>query len=494
MLIKDLFVNHCSANLTISSIEIDSRLVKDGSVFFAIFGNNLNGAKFIDYAFKNGAIAVICDINYDLSLLENARNPAIIRVQNVYQFLIDNLQKFYSCLPKNILAVTGTNGKTSVAFFIQQMQEFFGKKSASIGTIGIKISQSQHKKDDYYALKTADLTTPDIVSLYQNLTILKQNGVDDVVIEASSIGLKQQRLAGLRIGLGAFTNFSQDHLDYHHTMQKYFACKMLLFEEVLSKDGIAILNADIIEFEKIKKIALKKSLKVFSYSAKNKLLHYFGDKNYVIDFVNNNTKFKIFSSKIDFCDANIFCALLAMIAYYQLSQTQIELLINNLDKLKSAQGRMQQIATLKNNSQIFIDYAHTPDALENVIRAARKMPHNRLCVLFGCGGDRDKSKRSKMGKIASDLADFVIVSDDNPRTECNEQIRKQILISCDLLKTVEIADRKNAINQAILMLKDNDILIIAGKGHEQYQIIGDKKFEFNEEKIVNDAINTKSHL
>ncbi len=463
MLLKDLLPQYSGENLEISAIEIDSRLVKRGAVFFALQGHNVDGAKFIDEAIAKGAIAVVSRKSLAIS------HKLIIEVDDVYQTLIESLQKFYPNLPENILAVTGTNGKTSVAYFIQQMQEIIGRKAASIGTIGIKTSDPTIAKE----LTSFALTTPDIVSLYKNLAILKQHGVNDIAIEASSIGLEQKRLAGLKIGLGAFTNFTQDHLDYHETMDQYFACKMLLFKETVQDGGIAVLNADIAEFEKIKEIALQRGLQTVSYSATNNS-----------PFAINNTKLEG-----DFQKANLLCALLSVISYYKLNQQQTELLINNLDKIKPAEGRMQLVTTLKNGAKIFIDYAHTPDALANVLQTAKKMPHNNLYVLFGCGGDRDKSKRPQMGKIASDLADFVIVSDDNPRTENAAEIRKEILAACNLLKTTEIENREQAIKQAIAKLTTNDILIIAGKGHEKYQIIGNNKFPFDEEKIVLNQLN-----
>ena len=265
MLLKNLLPNNSISNAQISAIEMDSRLVKSGAMFFALKGGSVDGVKFVDSALENGAAVVVCAADADLSLLKNAANPAIIKVENPYQVLIFALQKFYSHLPENILAVTGTNGKTSVAYFIQQMQEILGKKSASIGTLGIKIS------DDNFAIKKQltefALTTPDIISLYKNLAVLKAGGVDDVAIEASSIGLEQKRLAGIKIGLGSFTNFTQDHLDYHGSMDQYFDCKMLLFKDVLQPNSIALLNADIAEFEKIKQISLENKLQVFAYSA-----------------------------------------------------------------------------------------------------------------------------------------------------------------------------------------------------------------------------------
>jgi UDP-N-acetylmuramoyl-L-alanyl-D-glutamate--2,6-diaminopimelate ligase len=251
-------------------------------------------------------------------------------------------------------------------------------------------------------------------------------------------------------------------------MEKYFDCKMLLFKKAVCDAGIAVLNADIAEFEKIKKIAQDRGLKIVEYSAKNSTL----ENNYLPG---------------DFQKANLLCALTSVISYYQLDEKQTQFLLNNLDKIKPAEGRMQLVAT-KNDAKIFIDYAHTPDALKNVLETAKKMSHNNLYILFGCGGDRDKSKRPQMGKIASNLADFVIVTDDNPRTENAAEIRKEILSACDLSKTTEIENRFDAIKQAISRLQANDILIVAGKGHEKYQIIGTQKFEFDEDKIINNFL------
>jgi UDP-N-acetylmuramoyl-L-alanyl-D-glutamate--2,6-diaminopimelate ligase len=477
MFLKDLLPQYSNLNLEISAIEIDSRLVKPGAIFFALKGHSADGAKFIDSAFANGAVAVVCDSGVAI------QGKNIIKVENVYQTLIQSLQKFYPKMPENILAVTGTNGKTSVAYFIAQMQEIIGKKSASIGTIGIKTSDSSIQKE----LTAFALTTPDIVSLYKNLSILKQHGVNDISIETSSIGLEQKRLAGLKIGLGAFTNFTQDHLDYHGSMEKYFECKMLLFRETVKDGGIAVLNADIAEFAKIKEIALERGLKVVPYSATQAVIPTQVGIHNLYEKMDSGFR-RNDALAGDFQKANLLCALLSVISYYNLNQQQIELLTNNLDKIKPAEGRMQLATTLKNNAKIFIDYAHTPDALSNVLTTAKKLPHNKLYVLFGCGGDRDKSKRPQMGKIASDLADFVIVSDDNPRTENAAEIRKEILSACDLSKTTEIDNRQTAIEQVIARLQPNDILIIAGKGHEKYQIIGTQKFEFDEEKIINNFI------
>lgn len=477
MKLKELFPAYSSSDSEVSSLEIDSRKVTKNSVFFALKGKITDGEKFIESAIKNGAIAVICSKSCPLNLSQ------IIKVDDVYEVLIDSLKIFYCEIPYNILAVTGTNGKTSVTYFIQQLLEILDKKSAAIGTTGIKVSDQSLQT----SLTAFALTTPDIVSLYKNLSILKTNGIDDVTIEASSIGLEQARLAGINISLGAFTNFTQDHLDYHGSMEKYFESKMLLFKNVLKANDFAILNADIPEFEEIRKICEENRLQIFSYSV---------NKDSADAVLTNNGKVKIFEKEYDFeisvagdfQKSNMLCALLSVVSYYDLNESEVKILSKHLSEIKAAEGRMQLVAKLNNNAQIFIDYAHTPDALQNVLETTQKISHNKLHVLFGCGGNRDATKRPLMGKIASDLADFVIVTDDNPRFEDAKAIRKEILAACDLSKTIEIDDRRKAIEQAISKLQDNDILIIAGKGHEKYQIIGEEKFEFDEEKIVKEAL------
>ena len=253
MLLKDLFPKYCTSDLEISSIEIDSRKVKSGSVFFALKGLTVDGANYIDKAIENGAVAVFCR--------KGVGNQKAIEVENVSQELILALQKFYSNLPENILAVTGTNGKTSVAYFIFQMQEILGKHAASIGTIGVKTNI------DLKDLNLSELTTPDIASLYHNLSLLKEQGINDIAIEASSVGLHQKRMAGIKIGAGAFTNFTVDHLDYHGSMEEYFACKMKLFEN-LAENSPAIIDADIPQFEQIKAVVKKNNLKLFTYGLK----------------------------------------------------------------------------------------------------------------------------------------------------------------------------------------------------------------------------------
>ena len=468
--------------IIIDDIAIDSRLVKKNSIFFALPGKSKDGAEFIKDAVKNGAAVVVaakCDQELEIPFIQS---------DDAFSLLVEVLKIFYAPLPANIYAVTGTNGKTSVAEFIRQILQFLGKDAASIGTLGV-ITETQNP----LSLQNSTLTTADIVCLYKNLHSLKKAQVDDVAIEVSSIGLEQQRIAGLNISVGAFTNFTQDHLDYHQSMEEYFRCKMLLFDRVLENGATAVLNADIAEYEKIKEICEKKNQRIFSYGHKS---NYFKLLDVKINGENQEFSFefckKIYSGKLkitgEFQVFNILCALASVMALHSLSQTDLEKLLQHFSEIKPAAGRMQKVATLANDAQVFIDFAHSPDALENVLHLARKLTKERVVLLFGCGGNRDAKKRPIMGKIACELADLVIVTDDNPRLEDAATIRKQILFACATSKIIEIADRKVAIAKAISMLEPQDILILAGKGHEKYQIIGDQKFDFDEEKIVKNAI------
>lgn len=469
--------------ITIEDIAIDSRLVKKNSVFFALAGKVQDGSKFIADAIKSGAAVIVTNVEN-----KNLSGAIFIKSENPFELLIEFLKIYYHPLPTNIYAITGTNGKTSVAEFTRQILQFLGKESASIGTLGVMCDQKIKSH-----LQNSALTTPDVVSLYKNLHILKQFAVDDVAIEVSSIGLEQGRINGLKIAVGAFTNFTQDHLDYHQSMAEYLRCKMILFKNVVENGGSAVLNSDIVEFPQIKKICSEKNLNIIEYGFEAHDLRLqkieqieLGQKVF-FEFRQKNYQFELAVGG-DFQAFNALCALGNVLAKNDLNDAQLADLLKNFHLLQPAVGRMQRVGVLPNKAQIFIDFAHTPDALENVLKLAREITKNRVVVLFGCGGNRDNKKRPIMGRIASDLADLVIVTDDNPRLEAAELIRAEILASCDMAKTLEIASRKDAIEKALTMLKDFDVLILAGKGHEKYQIIGDVKFEFDEELIVKNVL------
>ena len=470
--------------IEVEDIAIDSRLVKKNSAFFALHGKTKDGAEFITSAIEKGASVIISN---------KSNADFFIKSKNPSQLLSEFLRVFYNPLPTNIYAITGTNGKTSTVEFTRQILEFLGKKSASIGTLGVMCDEDikQH-------LQNSSLTTPDIVSLYKNLQILRNNDVNDVAIEVSSIGLEQGRIAGLKIGVGAFTNFTQDHLDYHKSMEEYFRCKMILFNSslvnrVLNVGGIAVLNSDIPEFEKIKNICVENKHAIIEYGYKARDLKLISaiDHKVKFEFQQKIYEFEL-SASGEFQAFNALCALGNVLAKHKISESELENLLKKFSALNPAPGRMQRAGILSNKAHVFIDFAHSPDALINILKLARSLTKSRVVVLFGCGGDRDVKKRPVMGKIACELADLVIVTDDNPRTESPEVIRSEILAVCDTQKAIEIPDRKLAIEKAINMLKAGDILILAGKGHEKYQIIGDKKIEFDEELIVKNVIGKTS--
>lgn len=469
-------------NIEIQEIAIDSRLIKDniGTIFFALPGHDTNGEKFISSAIKSGA-KVIVSQHFDKKTI--TKDIVLIKTKNPFDVLVEALQAFYPDLPKNIYAVTGTNGKTSCVEFTRQILEIMNIKAASIGTLGINCDHIIEN-----GLVTSSLTTPDIVGFYKNLSILKKNGVDHVAIEASSIGLDQKRIAGVGIKNAAFTNFSQDHLDYHKNMDEYFDAKTILFKETLPENSNVVLNADIKEFGKLEKICKSKNHKIidYGYKANSLKLINIAEKNngQEVEFSYHGKKYTFFIDiNVNFQVFNVICSLGLVLNSLDISSQDLENLLQKFDQLKSAAGRMQKVGTY-NGAQIFIDYAHTPDALEISLKNARKLSPERLIILFGCGGDRDQLKRPQMCKAASQNADLVIVTDDNPRTEDPAKIRKEIMASCDLDKTIEVAGRKEAIEKSLQMLKKGDIIILAGKGHEKYQSVNGKKIDFDEIEIV----------
>lgn len=472
-------------SLEFDDVSIDSRKINENTVFFGLIGKKNDGANFLpDVANLGSKVAVISQkSNFDFQSFLKKNPQNIVIIGDVFEILIEFLKIIYHPLPKNIYAITGTNGKTSTAEFTRQILQFLNKKSASIGTIGVSCDE-----EIKHNFEVSNLTTPDIISLYKNLVILKKFGIDDVAIEVSSIGLDQRRMAGLQIDVGAFTNFTQDHLDYHQNMQNYFECKMILFEKIVQKNGWAVINSDIKEYAEIKKICQKNQLRIIDYGFEAQALKLIKIENQKVDFLYNQQQFS-FTTKIngDFQIFNILCALGNILAKYNLSNQEIAELIKNFDNLHSALGRMQKVCEYL-GAKIFIDFAHSPDAVENVLKLAKNIAKNRVIILFGCGGDRDAKKRPIMGEIACKNADLVIITDDNPRSEDPALIRQEILQKCDKSKILEIADRKIAIAKAIEILQNGDVLIVAGKGHENYQIIGSQKFEFNESQIIKNAI------
>jgi len=464
------------SNSEFNNIEIDSRLIKKGDIFFAL---NKKGENFIGNAIKNGAILIIYASKSDYP------NSICLQTKNINKDLIFALKQKYADIPENIFAVTGTKGKSSIANFFLQFMSILGQNAASIGTLGLKSNIGKVEK----IVKNSPLTTPDIICIYKNLNILKKHNINNVIIEASSIGLDQGRLLGVKFKSAIFTNLSLDHLDYHKNMRNYLACKIKLFSDNMSF-GQAIINSDFPESKKICKFISQTNNKILSFGkngADLKIINYVPlDQGYKVKFSIEN---EIFENKInllgDFQIYNILATFFLIFNSYKLSKIEKENLIQSFSNLKSAKGRMELIHD--NKFKIYIDFAHNDQSLEKSLLAIRNKPKTnirKLIVLFGCGGDRDKSKRAKMGKIATQIADLSIITDDNPRSENPATIRQKIISGCKNNKFIEIANRKMAIIETIKKLQKDDILMIAGKGHEKYQIIGKKKIDFDEESIV----------
>lgn len=479
-LIRD-FKNELKINnfkdINIDVIQSDSRLIKNNGLFFAIDGMTVNGIQFVEKAIENGAVAIVC------SNKENYNNDKIVVIKCVdpLDMLGKMLNVFYPEKPKHMIGITGTSGKTSVAEFTRQTIQKLGFDSASIGTLGINFENSHLKEDT--------LTMRELTDLHEKLNYLKKGkNIDYVAMEFTSQGLHQRRAAGVQVEIAAFNNITPEHLDYHKTMEEYLNQKLRLFTEVLKKGGTAVLNADIPEFEKIKNVCLEQGHKILSYGyggdikILNIKTHFQGQ---AIEFELKNKKYVLNTPFIGKFQAMNLLATLAIVISLNIEYS-IEKIIEILENIKQAEGRMELAGIKKNGAVIYIDFAHKPDALKQVLETMREHISNdkeaRIAILFGCGGDRDKTKRPVMGKIANDLANMVFITDDNPRTEDAAVIRSEIVATCP--KAYNINDREKAIQEAIKLLMPKDILILAGKGHEKYTIIGKEQFPFDEFKIV----------
>jgi UDP-N-acetylmuramoyl-L-alanyl-D-glutamate--2,6-diaminopimelate ligase len=463
-----------SADLEIGGVSADSRAIKPGDVFVAIEGGNADGLNFIGPAIAAGAVAVVAQRRPDASL---PGNVAFIKVANGRRALSLIAAKFYPRQPQTIAAVTGTSGKTSVAAFTRQVWTALGCQAASIGTIGIVSPRGE---------TYGSLTTPDPVALHRSLDALAAEGVTHLAIEASSHGLDQYRLDGLRIAAAAFTNITRDHLDYHPSFEAYFAAKLRLFEDLVPPGGAAVIDADRDHAEAVIAVAKARGLSIISVGRKG-------------------TGVRLAESIIDgFAQllrieyaGKIFRARLPLVGEFQVGNALVAAglaiatggdaaaIFPALEQLTGAKGRLELIGA-SGGAPIFIDYAHKPDALAKALEALRPAVSGRLVVVFGAGGDRDRGKRPLMGAVAAAKADRVIVTDDNPRGEDAAVIRAAIM--AEARGAIEIGDRGEAIRSAIAELRPGDVLLIAGKGHETGQIIGDRVVPFSDHEAVAAAL------
>lgn len=445
----------------ITGVTADSRKVKPGFLFAALPGSNVDGAGFAAKAVEAGAAAVIAEQDLNLSV------PTVIcrDPRRGYALAAAN---FWGRQPQTCVAVTGTNGKTSVANFCRQMFAQAGHVSASMGTLGVTVSKPGEAD---LQVTPPGLTTPDAGDVAELLMRIAQLGVTHFTMEASSHGIDQRRLDGVRLAAAGFLNLSQDHLDYHLSMDAYMKAKLRLFEQLMPRGATAVLNADNEAFPFFAAASVVSGQRVMSVGETGQAL-----KLVERSLLPDGQQLRIRADGRDWDVrlplAGAFQASNALVAagLCRAAGMSFEETFAGLERLTGAPGRMQRIGAGPHGGEAYVDYAHTPDGLETVLTALRPHVRGRLIVVFGAGGDRDKGKRPLMGEAAARLADIAIVTDDNPRSEVPAAIRAQVLAGAKGAK--EIGDRREAIRAAAAMLRDGDILVVAGKGHEQGQIVG----------------------
>lgn len=486
-----LVQNLPNLEVNISQIAFDSRLVKPNSLFFCLTGEKTNGHNYIKQALLNGALAIVADLKQKSKVSEDV--PAIF-VNNVRASLAEAANIFYDkpTFKKPLIGVTGTNGKTTITHLIAQILSFEAQKVGLIGTLGSKIFENG--KAIEFLEEGSGRTTPEAPELQASLSELINKNCAYLTMEVSSHALYQERVGACKFQTAVFSNLTQDHLDYHLTMENYFLAKALLFER-LTENSFAIINLDDPWAERFikktnslaniltyglnsSKADIKASQIEFSYSGtKAHVQTPYGEGFLELPL---NGKFNLYNS-------------LAALGAVLVQGISLENILKALKNVKAAPGRFEFIKKTKSNlPNCIIDYAHTPDGLENVLKAARQIVEGKLICVFGCGGDRDSTKRPIMGRIAAELADQIIITSDNPRTEDPDQIIADIVSGVsDLDNIVVEPDRKQAINKAICEANTNDLVLIAGKGHENYQIFAHETVHFDDKEEVEKIFNSK---
>jgi UDP-N-acetylmuramoyl-L-alanyl-D-glutamate--2,6-diaminopimelate ligase len=454
--LSELLRRDVAVDPVIKGVTADSRKVKPGWLFAALPGGSADGRDFVPAAVKAGAAAVIAEGPV------KAGAP-VVQVHDARRAYALAAAAFWGAQPATCVAVTGTNGKTSVATFCRQIFERLGHASASMGTLGVRAGAEQ--------ITAPGLTTPDAGDVARLLAELAGRGVTHLALEASSHGIDQRRLDGVQLTAAGFLNLTQDHLDYHGTMEAYRAAKLRLFEELAPRGSTAVLNADSDAYPAFAAAAVTHGLTVLSVGAMGEgltLAH--RELTEGGQRLRIGTEGRNFDVRLPL--AGVFQASNALVAagLCIAAGERTEAVLQSLEHIEGAPARMQRIGAGKKGGEAYVDYAHTPDGLEKVLLALRPHATGRLIVVFGAGGDRDRGKRPKMGAIAASLADVAIVTDDNPRSEDPAAIRAEIRAGAAGLR--EIGDRREAIRAAAAMLKRGDVLVVAGKGHEQGQTVG----------------------
>jgi UDP-N-acetylmuramoyl-L-alanyl-D-glutamate--2,6-diaminopimelate ligase len=462
----------------ITGISSDSRQIQPGMLFFALSGTKADGTTYASDAAKRGAVAIVTGNGGALSGLPV---PAV-KVDDPRLALALSAASFFGKQPETMVAVTGTSGKTSVAAFTRQIWEHAGFAAASIGTTGVVAPG----RNEY-----GSLTTPDPVALHLLLKELADAGVTHASMEASSHGLDQRRLDGVRLAAGGFTNLGRDHMDYHPTVEDYHRAKLRLFDTLLPKGAPAVIFADDPWSEPTIKAAQAAKLDVLTVGRHGSFL-----KLKRVEHERHRQRAEVEA------DGTLYEIDLPLAGDFQISNalvsaglaistgTPVAKAMMALEKLQGAPGRLDLVGTTREGAPVYVDYAHKPDALENVLTSVRPFTTGRVVVVFGCGGDRDRGKRPIMGEIATRLADITIVTDDNPRSEVPAEIRAAIMAAAP--GAVEIGDRRKAIHEAVQMLHAGDTLIVAGKGHEEGQTIGAETFPFSDHEEVRAALKDRA--
>lgn len=460
--------------MPVTGLTADSRAAAPGFLFFALAGVKADGARFAAQAVAKGAVAVVAANGAELPDII----VPVLRTDDPRLALARMAAAFFGPQPRVMAAVTGTAGKTSVASFLRQIWAHAGEQAAMLGTTGV-IAPG---RTEY-----GTLTTPDPVALHRLLAELASSGVTHAAMEASSHGLDQRRLDGVSLSVAGFTNLGRDHMDYHPTMDDYMAAKMRLFETLLPKGAPAVIFADDPWSQKAVEVAERAGARVLTVGRKGGFLS--------LKRVEHLRHKQIAEIHMD---GRIFEVHLPLAGDFQISNalvaagmaiatgTSADQVMAALEHLTGASGRLELIGSTANGAPVYVDYAHKPEALENVLAAVRPFTTGRVMVVFGCGGDRDRGKRPIMGEIAMRLADIVIVTDDNPRSEDPAAVRAEIIAAA--AGATEIGDRAEAIRQAVSMLQAGDTLIVAGKGHEEGQTIGDKVLPFSDHAEIRKAL------
>jgi len=467
-------------DVRVTGLSVDSRAVKEGHLFAALPGSRVHGAEFIQYALRQGAGTILTDrdgARIAADVIADS-DVALVLAEDPRQALAFAAALWFGKQPETVVAVTGTNGKTSVATFTRQIWALLGLPSVNLGTTGV---------EGAYETPLAH-TTPEPITLHRVLAEIAEAGVDHVAMEASSHGLAQRRLDGVNVAAGGFTNLSQDHLDYHANFGEYFAAKAGLFTRVISDDGAAVINLDDPRGPQMAEIAMDRGQDLITVGRGPEANLRIRGQRYDatgqdLRFDWNGRPYQVRLNLIGgFQAENVLCAAGLVIA----SGCDPARTFEVLHDLKGVRGRMQLAATRDNGGAVFVDYSHTPEALRTALKALRPHVMGRLIVVFGAGGDRDPFKRPMMGVAACENADVVFVTDDNPRSEDPAEIRAAILAACP--EAHEVADRAEAILRGVDALQPGDALLVAGKGHETGQVVGDDVFPFDDVEQASVAV------